>query len=37
MFVCVCVYECYLYVGEYVCVEECVAELGNWPGLPNAH
>jgi len=35
--VCVCVSVCYLYVGEYVCGEECVAELGNGSGLPNAH
>lgn len=32
-----CVYERYLYVGHYVCDEECVAELGNRPGLPNTH
>lgn len=29
--------ECYLYVGQYVCDEECVAELGNRSGLPNTH
>lgn len=29
--------ECYLYVGDNVCGEECVAELGNRSGLPNTH
>lgn len=29
--------ERYLYVGNYICGEECVAELGNRSGLPNAH
>lgn len=36
-FACLCVHECYLYVGDYVCGEECVAELGNRSGLPNTH
>lgn len=29
--------ERYLYVGQYVCDEEWVAELGNRSGLPNTH